>query len=402
MELLRRRAVKWEEVEPWCEPVQLDLLLDDLAREFRRFVVLPKWAAEMLALWGVHTYAFELREISTYLAIESPERRCGKTTLLMVLLELVNRPVVAANIGPPAFFRVIEEARPTLLIDEADTFLQGNEELRGILNSGYTKKTAYVLRVAPGRPGERAGTNGDGMTLVKFSSWCPKAIAAIGRLPDTLADRCILVRMHRKTREEKCERVRDLDGRVLRRRCARFVQDHKGDISSATPHIPAGLSDRAADIWEPLLALAELGGEEWAQKARQAAEGLTASAQENNPIGSLLVDILVTFAGAKGGRLFTREMVNQLNGFRNRPWMEMAKGKEVTEMWLAQQLRPYGVRPRTLRIHEARGKGYCVDDFTEVFRRYMPKAELAEFLGEVGPEAANGEPKAEDKEPPMQ
>jgi hypothetical protein len=180
------------------------------------------------------------------------------------------------------------------------------------------------------------------------------------------------------------------------------VQDHKGDISSATPHIPAGLSDRAADIWEPLLALAELAGEEWAQKARQAAEALTASAQENNPIGSLLVDILVTFAGAKGGRLFTREMVNQLNGLRNRPWMEMAKGKEVTEMWLAQQLRPYGVRPRTLRIQEARGKGYCVDDFTEVFRRYMPKAELAEFLGEVTPEAANGEAKAEDKEPPIQ
>jgi hypothetical protein len=390
------RTVQWEEAEPWGEPVQLAGLLDDLTREINRYVVLPKWAPEMLALWVVHTYAFELRDITTYLAIESPVRRCGKTTLLMVLIELVNRPVVAANISPPAFFRVIEEARPTLLIDEADTFLKGNEELRGILNSGYTKKTAYVVRVAPrrrrkrgaGEPGasERGGGNEDGMTLVKFSSWCPKAVAAIGKLPDTLEDRCILVRMQRKTENEVRERVRDMDGRVLRRQCARFVKDHRGEISSATPQIPAGLNDRAADIWEPLLALAELAGEEWAQKARQAAEALTASAEESNPIGSLLVDILVTFARAKGGRLFTRAMVCQLNGFRNRPWMEMTKGKEVTEMWLAQQLRPYGVRPRTLRIEEARGKGYCLEDFTEVFRRYMPKADIAELLRE----AANG------------
>jgi len=136
------------------------------------------------------------------------------------------------------------------------------------------------------------------------------------------------------------------------------------------------------------LALAELAGEEWAQKGRQAAEALTATAQENNPIGSLLVDILVIFAGATGGRLFTRTMVAQLNGCRNRPWMELAKGKEVTEMWLAQQLRPYGVKPRTLRIGEARGKGYCLEDFTEVFRRYMPKAEIAELVGGTDVEVA--------------
>jgi hypothetical protein len=107
---------------------------------------LPKWAPETLALWVLHTYAFELRDVTAYLGIESPEKRCGKTTLLGVLNELVNRPIAAANISSPAFFRVIEEARPTLLIDEADTFLAGNDELRGILNSGYTRNTAYVVR----------------------------------------------------------------------------------------------------------------------------------------------------------------------------------------------------------------------------------------------------------------
>src|SRR4249920_60018 len=131
-----------EDVQPWEQPVDGTLLLNEIAAVLRRFVVLPKWAPEALALWVVHTYGYDLREVSTYVGVESPEKRCGKTTLLSVLSEMVNRPVVAANISSPAFFRVIEEARPTLVIDEADTWLQGNDELKGILNSGYTRKTA--------------------------------------------------------------------------------------------------------------------------------------------------------------------------------------------------------------------------------------------------------------------
>src|SRR5207247_6048144 len=122
-------------------------LLDELEGVLKRFVVLPKYAAETLALWTLHTYAFELREVTTYVGIESPEKRCGKTTLLGVLSELVNRPVVAANISSPAFFRVIEETRPTLLIDEADTFLQGGDGLRGLLPARYSRETSYVVRV---------------------------------------------------------------------------------------------------------------------------------------------------------------------------------------------------------------------------------------------------------------
>src|SRR6267142_1386931 len=129
------------------ENVNGALLLDELESLMTRFVILPAHAAETLALWILHTYAFELRDVSTYLGIESPEKRCGKTTLLGVLNRLANRPVPAANISSSAFFRLIEEMRPTLLIDEADTFLRTNDELRGILNAGYTRDTAYVVRV---------------------------------------------------------------------------------------------------------------------------------------------------------------------------------------------------------------------------------------------------------------
>ncbi len=293
---LESNLVEVNALEPWPEPVDGGLLLDDLRRTLTRFVVLPQWGAEALALWTLHTYAFELREVSAYVGIESPEKRCGKTTLVAALSELVNRPEVAANISPPAFFRVIEETRPTLLIDEADTLLPGNDALRGILNSGYKRRTSYVVRV------NSQGSRAEGpMGLARFSCWCPKLVSTIGSLPETLADRCIVVRMHRKTASERCERLRDLNGERLRRCCLRFVADRAAEIAGARAEIPAGLNDRAGDIWEPLLVLADLAGGEWPKWAREAAVGLSGGSQENGPIGSLLLDMVVAVCNDGGG-----------------------------------------------------------------------------------------------------
>jgi hypothetical protein len=408
----------WEHgvaVEPWPEPVDGKRLLDELESLIARFAVLPKWAAPTLALWVVHTYAFHLRLVATYVGIESPAKRCGKTTLLTILCGLVNRPVVASNISSPAFYRVIEEKKPTLMIDEADTVLHRNKELHGILNSGYTRRTGYVIRMTPSKVSNKpavqngdgqvqngeakakeqaGGTERGGMQLARFSSWCPKAIATIKHLPETLADRCIVLTMQRKSSREKCERLRNMDGEELRRKCARFVQDHAREIAKAIPEIPEDLNDRAADIWEPLLAVADLAGKEWAEKARQAAVGLTAKAQEDNPIGSLLVDLFLLLTEqectkgnewmqAQGVRIFSRDLVASLNSYNDRPWMSLRRGKEVTETWLSQQLRPYGVRPRTVWIGERSAKGYLREDFEEVFRRYLPKSEVWAILNEA-------------------
>jgi hypothetical protein len=412
-------------IEPWPTAVDGALLLTDIAKVLRRFVVLPKHAEETLALWVLHTYAFKLRDATTYIGVESPEKRCGKTTLLTALNELVSRPVVASNISSSAFFRVIEEIQPTLLIDEADTFLQGNDELRGILNAGYKRKTAFVVRVTNearlGRPRDGIKTSNfklqtsnshvetrdaaDGRVslltplrseatagqasaatksrLVKFSCWCPKVVAAIGRLPDTLADRCVVIRMHRKTAVEECERMRNLDTTDLRRQCARFVKDHAGTIASAQPEIPEGLNDRAADIWEPLFSLADLAGEDWPRLAREAAVGLTSRSNEMNPIAALLLDILIAFARSKKDKLATRDLVQDLNAQSGRPWAEQRNGKPITDLWLAQQLRPYGIRPRYIWLDDANVRGYLEEDFRETFRRYIPKAEARAYLDEI-------------------
>ena len=364
-------------------------LLRELRETIAKFVVLPAHGGEALALWVLHTYAFELRKVATYVGIASPEKRCGKTTLMEVLSELVHRPIPAANISPSALFRVIEEKRPTLLIDEADTFLDGNDEMRGILNSGYNRKGAYVMRVSQTRNAEdvmRNETEGDeyengsagmprptGSRLVRFSTWCPKAIAAIGRLPETLADRCIVITMQRKRPDEACERLRELDGLDLRQRCGRFVREREVEIAKARPTIPEALNDRAGDIWEPLFALADLAGGEWPELARQAAVALSGSAQEvSSPASWLFGDIRVVFDACNDVRLFSRDMVGVLNGLGDRPWREMRRGKPVTEMWLAMQLRAYGIRPKTIWIGSESAKGYERADFEEAFSRYVP------------------------------
>ena len=152
----------------------------------------------------------------------------------------------------------------------------------------------------------------------------------------------------------------------------------------ARPEIPESLNDRAADIWEPLLVLADLAGGEWPKHAREAAEGISAASQEHNPSAALLFDLLVLFGTRKADRLFSRTIVMELNMMPDRPWAEMNRGRAIDENWLAQKLRPYGVRPRTVRIGERMAKGYVGLELRDVFRRYIPRSEVYAGMERMG------------------
>jgi hypothetical protein len=197
--------------------------------------------------------------------------------------------------------------------------------------------------------------------------------------------------MQRKTSSEQCQRLRELDTLSLRRQCARFVLDHADAIANACPHIPGDLNDRAADIWEPLLALADLAGEHWPDLARLAAVELAASSQQSNPISSLLLDIRVAFLTSRSERIFSHILTQKLNSLSDRPWSHLTRGRPgcrsggVTEVWLAQQLRPYGIRPTTLRISGLRAKGYEKEDFRQIFGRYIPKSDVQALISESKP-----------------
>ena len=269
-----------------------------------------------MALYAVFTFTIDAQRIAPMLALTSPEKRCGKSTALEVLIYLVRRPAMAASITGPGVFRLVERFSPTLLIDEADTFLRNSDDLRGILNSGHSRATAFVIRCV-----------GDDSEPRSFSTFAPKVLAKIGRLPDTLADRSIELRMRRKLPGENVERLR-VD-RVeqfeeLRRKAARFAADHLETFRGADPRVPCELHDRAADNWRPLLSIAEVAGGEWPDRARQAAKTLSGRTDESESVRGLLLADLHEILAEDGDptAMFTDDLLRELRAREDRPWAE--------------------------------------------------------------------------------
>jgi putative DNA primase/helicase len=367
-----------EDPEPW--PVRVDgaELLDDLVGAFERFLGLPDKAAEALALWTLHAHAHDASDVSPLLALTSPEKRCGKTTALHVLGALAPRPLPASNVTAAALFRAVEKFGPTLLVDEADTFLRDREDLRGILNSGHHRASAYVIR-----------TSGDDHEPSVFSTWAPKAVAMIGKLPDTLADRSIIIPMRRRQSNEVIERLRidkltELE--PLRRKAWRWARDHEEELHhsdpdvelpQAAPDAPKQLHDRAADNWRPLFAIADAAGGEWPARARQAALALVGvSEDDDGSVRALLLhDLQTLFDKPITDRLSSQAIVLALERLEDRPWPEWGRSqKPLSKRGLAKLLRPFGVRPKTIKLLDgSTAKGYVREDLKESWSRYLPQ-----------------------------
>lgn len=348
--------------EPWADPVDGAEILDELAEILRRFVVLPESSLDALALWCMHTYAFEAFWITPRLAITSPEKRCGKSLVLTLLSHLASKPLMSANASPAAIFRTVENVRPTLLIDEADTFLHGKDQLRGILNSGH-QKNGCVLR-----------TVGEDYEPRAFATFAPVAIAMIGRLPDTLADRSIPLRMRRKKTSEHVERLRldRLDFEDSRSRMARWAKDAHALLGNCDPRVPSELHDRAADNWRPLLAIADTAGGTWPTRARSAAVELSASTDDEASARILLLqDLYEIFERDGADKIFSHSLVAELVTREERPWPEWKAGKPLTVRQLARLLQPFGIRPRQIRIGDETRKGYRLQDLDDAFERYV-------------------------------
>lgn len=364
------RSVALTEPEPWEEPVELGGLLDDMVAAVLRHVVLPVPPADVVALWIAHTWAFERFQHTPRLGITSPVRRCGKSTLMDLLRALCRRTLKADSISPSAVFRTVEALHPvTLLIDEADTFLKDNEELRGVLNSGF-EASGSVLRVV-----EREGQH----EPVQFATFAPVALAAIGKLPETLADRAVPIALQRKAVHERTAKMRLPTSRraleELARRLKRWGEDD-GRHLTGEPEIPEALNDRQGDIAVPLLAIADRAGGAWAVRARASLVevfGAGDAADAGLETGALLLSDIRAILSGRGhsGRMHTAQLLPFLHDL-DRPWAEWSRGKVMTAYQLGKALAPFGVHSKTLRIGEERAKGYELADFSVAFSRYLP------------------------------
>lgn len=350
--------------ELWHEAVDGKQLLYDLVQTFERFLSAKEDLLITLSLWVIYAHAFDAFHVSPLLAITSPEKRCGKTTLLNLLDALVPKPLSVSNITPSALFRTIEKYRPTLLIDEADTFLTNDEMMRGILNSGHTRNFAYVIRSA-----------GEDYEPQSFTTWSPKVIAMIGSLPNTVEDRSIIIRMERKHTKEVKEKLR-LDRMAefeeWRSKVARWAADHFEQLRFVDAGVPGEINnDRARDNWRVLLSIADVIGGEWAERARQVACRLAGVEPASESPRTLLLQDLKTIFDEKGETLSSEEIISALHEMENRSWAEWKNGRPLTKQGLARMLKPFGIDPDKWRVDTKTARGYHKEQFTEVFERYI-------------------------------
>lgn len=368
-------AVLFPKREPWPSQVNGAELLDELERTFKRFVFMPPHASIACALWTVFTHLIDAAEVAPILAAQSAEKRSGKTTLLDLLGRLVRRPLATSNLSAAALFRSVEKWTPTLMIDEADSFLRASDELRNLMNAGHTRTLAYVLRCV-----------GDDSEPRRFSTWGAKAIALIGRLPDTLQDRSIVIPLRRRLPHESIERLRYAPTKLfgdLARQAERFTQDNTATFKRARPQIPEALHDRAADCWEPLLALADLVGGDWPKQTRDAAIALSGGSQDAESVRvELLNDVHNMFTRIGSERIGSERIGSEhissaalceaLAADPEGRWCEFSHGKPITPRQLARLLRPFSIVPNTVRTGGLTAKGYSREDFDDAFKRYLP------------------------------
>ncbi len=350
------------EITPTSSSVEGGVVLDQVSTIFSRYLVLPAGASDAMALWVLHAHLHDTAEISPILALTSPTPECGKTTALNLIGALVPKPLASSNISTAAVFRGIEKWSPTLLVDEADTFLTANDELRGVLNSGHFRRTAFVIRVT-----------GENLEPARFTTWAPKVIALIGKLPPTLASRSIHIEMRRMAPGETVEPVRleRLDFKPVVAAAARWAQDHDLALRDAEPDIPGSLLGRRADNWRHLLAIADLAGGRWPARARRAAETLTAQGSEQTTGILLLEDIQMIFAEKGEDKIASSVLVEKLADIETRPWGEWSRGKPITVRQLARLLAPFNIVPGTIRTETGTIKGYRIGLFKDAFARYL-------------------------------
>lgn len=365
-ETLQGRRLEFPEVEPWPEPVNGAKVLSDVADAFSRYMSLPSGAADVLALWCAHAHCFEAFQCSPRLNISSPEKQCGKTTLRDLIALLVPRPMQTENLTVAVLFRAVQSSKPTLLADECDAWLGKNDEIRGLLNAGHR------------RGGQAYRCEGDGHEVRGFAVFAPAVLCGIGALPGTLHDRSIKIGLRRAKRGEVQERFdsrRTQREHELSRRLARFCADSYSLLEECDPVLPSNASNRLADNWRPLFAVAEIAGGDWSTRASHAFAQLVLK-EETDAHGEgtmLLIDIREILTDGYSERIFSKSLVEELCSLSHRPWPEANHRRAITENWLARRLDLFGIKPKPMRIDDNRARGYEVGDFTEAFDRYLTR-----------------------------
>ncbi len=368
-------------------------VLDEVEAFIGTFVAFPTVDARVATTcWIAHTHAVGAFESSPRLALLSPEPGSGKTRVLEVLELLTPNPMHVLSASAAAIFRTIEKGSPTLLFDEVDAIFgrrgndDGNEDLRALLNAGH-RGGATIPRCS-----------GPTHEVRNFPVYAAAALAGLGDLPDTLMTRSVIVRMRRRAPGETVRpfrhRLASPEGYELRDRLGGWVTTVADRLRGAWPEMPDGVTDRAADCWEPLLAIAEAAGGDWPERARRACVELTkAGVSREASLGvRLLADLRLVFADEE--RMGTETILERLCAIDEAPWADL-RGRPLDARGLARRLNNYEISSTQLKIEGHKVRGYRREDLWDAWRRYLPPEEAVPAVPPV-PARSGGVPEVPD------
>ncbi|MQA65037.1 MAG: DUF3631 domain-containing protein [Alphaproteobacteria bacterium] len=351
----------FSEPEPWPFEVGGAEVLNEIVAEIRKYVVLPSAAADGIALWLLHTHAIDASDIAPILFVTSPAPACGKTTVLALVESLSRKAIYAAHATTAALFRLVEEHRPTVILDECDTYLPEDKDLRGLIDSGHALNGKFLR------------CDGEDNAPRAFGTFSPKALGGIGGVHATISSRAITIKLQRKGPNQKTEKLR-LNRRgylnETKARAMRWALDNIDALRAITPATPGTLSDRDEDNWTPLCAIAELVGGGWVERAHHAAMVLEDIEAAQSIQIKLLADIQIVF-GTRD-RISSKALAEDLAQIETSPWCEWKNEKAITPRQIANLLSGFGISPGSVRMPDgSTPKGYHLEAFTDSFSRYL-------------------------------
>lgn len=351
--------------EPPANTINIENVLNAIEVYISKHAILPEGASTAIALWCLAAYSIDQFRVFPKLTIYSPEKRCGKSTVLDLIEAFAPNAVITSNTTAAAIYRLIDQIQPTLIIDEADTFIAGtNSEMTGIINSGHAKNRAYIMRCV-----------GDNHQPKMFSTWTPMVLAAIGELQPTIMDRSVVIPLSRKKPSETVDRIpADLVNAAAsgRDKLLKWSTDNLSTISANQIEPPALGNDRVIDNWLPLFTVANQVSPAWLAKCEIAYRRLNSFDEELQESTMLLSDIQAIFDAHDSNKISSADLVSKLIQDKDRPWCEIKYGRPMTQNGLATVLKIYGIKPKVIRINGSTPRGYELSQFTDSFARYLP------------------------------
>ncbi|MFT7042352.1 MAG: hypothetical protein ACJAW7_001109 [Candidatus Azotimanducaceae bacterium] len=358
----RKKRTIPEELAPWPHAPVAEDLADEMAKLIKRYCILTDDEVVAIVLWIIASYSINLFRIFPKLSLISPEKRCGKSTTMEVVTAMCRDALLTSNVSAAVLYRLTEVCSPTILIDEADTFVKGGDPaLVGIINSGHNQSSAQILRC-----------EGDNFKPKAYSTWMPMVLAAIGDLPPTIMDRSIVINLRRKKSSEMVQLIPgDIDSSCvsIRRKILTWCENSAPQITINQIPPPKLGNDRAEDNWLPLFTVAGQIGGAWPQLCDSAYRANTTVTEEEIPT-QLLRDIRTVFSNIQ--RIPSAELLVELCKDQAGPWNSCDNGKKLSPHQMAKLLRPYGIKPKMIRFGKETKRGYEATQFHDSFERYLP------------------------------